>query len=108
MPLNADGAPSGRQVIPGYIRHTVVSIDLSKLNAMVAYAERTVGTLNSISGLRRIRVAAVKGSPPYKSEDRMTVNTAFDSKEAAEPHQSKLRVFGLAWPSSWQKTPNVE
>jgi len=82
--FDADGAPSGSQVIPGYMRHTVVSIDPSKIDALVAYADSTVGTLNSISGLRRVRVAAVKGTPPYKSEDRMQVTTAFDSKEAAD------------------------
>jgi len=82
--FDADGAPSGSQVIPGYMRHTVVGIDPSKLDALVAYADSTVGTLNSISGLRRIRVAAVKGTPPYKSEDRITVSSAFDSKEAAD------------------------
>jgi len=82
--FDADGAPSGSKVIPGYMRHTVVSIDPSKIDALVAYADSTVGTLNSISGLRRVRVAAVKGTPPYKSEDRMQVTTAFDSKEAAD------------------------
>ena len=82
--FDADGAPSIRQVVSGYMRHTTVGIDPSKLDALVAYADSTVGTLNSISGLRRIRVAAVKGTPPYKSEDRITVSSAFDSKEAAD------------------------
>jgi len=81
--FDADGG-ADKPIIPGYIRHTVVSIDPSKLDALVAYADSTVGTLNSISGLRRIRVAAVKGTPPYKSEDRITVSSAFDSKEAAD------------------------
>ena len=81
--FDADGV-AGKPIIPGYMRHTVVSIDPSKIDALVAYADSTVGTLNSISGLRRIRVAAVKGTPPYKSEDRMQVTTAFDSKEAAD------------------------
>ena len=66
------------------MRHTTVSIDLSKLDGLLAYADSTVGTLKSISGLRRIRVAAVKSTPPYKSEDRMVVTTGFDSKEAAD------------------------
>jgi len=82
--FDADGAPSPSQVIPGYMRHTVVSIDPSKLDAIVAYADSTVGTVKSVSGLRRIRIAAVKGTPPFKSEDRMIVSTAFDSKEAAD------------------------
>jgi len=82
--FDADGAPSIGQVVSGYMRHTTVGIDPSKLDALVAYADSTVGTLNSISGLRRIRVAAVKGTPPYKSEDRITVSSAFDSKEAAD------------------------
>jgi len=81
--FDADGV-AGKPIIPGYMRHTVVSIDPSKIDALVAYADSTVGTLNSISGLRRVRVAAVKGTPPYKSEDRMQVTTAFDSKEAAD------------------------
>ena len=81
--FDADGV-AGKPIIPGYMRHTVVSIDPSKIDALVAYADSTVGTLNSISGLRRIRVAAVKGTPPYKSEDRITVSSAFDSKEAAD------------------------
>ena len=82
--FDADGAPSGSQVIPGYMRHTVVSIDLSKLDGLLAYADSTVGTLKSISGLRRIRFAAVKSTPPYKSEDRLQVTSGFDSKEAAD------------------------
>ena len=82
--FDADGAPSGSQVIPGYMRHTVVSIDPSKLDAIVAYADSTVGAVKSISGLRRIRIAAVKSTPPFKSEDRMIVSTAFDSKEASD------------------------
>ena len=82
--FDADGAPSGSKVIPGYMRHTVVSIDPSKINAIVAYADSAVGALNSMSGLRRIRVAAVKSTPPFKSEDRMIVSTAFDSKEASD------------------------
>ena len=82
--FDADGAPSGNQVIPGYMRHTVVSIDPSKLDNIVAHADTAVGALNSMSGLRRIRVAAVKSTPPFKSEDRMIVSTAFDSKEASD------------------------
>ena len=82
--FDADGAPSGSQVIPGYMRHTVVSIDPSKLDAIVAYADSAVGVVKSISGLRRIRIAAVKSTPPFKSEDRMIVSTAFDSKEASD------------------------
>jgi len=82
--FDADGAPSGSQVIPGYMRHTVVAIDPSKLDAIVAYADSAVGAVKSISGLRRIRIAAVKGTPPFKSEDRMIVSTAFDSKEASD------------------------
>jgi len=83
--FDADGAPSGSQVIPGYMRHTVVSIDPSKLDAIVAYADSAaVGAGKSISGLRRIRIAAVKSTPPFKSEDRMIVSTAFDSKEASD------------------------
>jgi len=82
--FDADGAPSGSQVIPGYMRHTVVSIDPSKLDAIVAYADSAVGSVKSISGLRRIRIAAVKSTPPFKSEDRMIVSTAFDSKEASD------------------------
>ena len=71
-------------IIPGYMRHTVVSIDPSKLDAIVAYADSAVGTVKSISGLRRIRIAAVKSTPPFKSDDRMIVSTAFDSKEASD------------------------
>ncbi len=71
-------------IIPGYMRHTVVSIDLSKLDAIVAYADSAVGAVKSISGLRRIRIAAVKSTPPFKSDDRMIVSTAFDSKEASD------------------------
>ena len=82
--FDADGAPSGSQVIPGYMRHTVVSIDPSKLDAIIAYADSAVGAVKSISGLRRIRAAAVKGTPPYKSEDRMVVTGGYDSKEAAD------------------------
>lgn len=82
--FDADGAPSGGQVIPGYMRHTVVSIDPSKLDAIIAYADSAVGAVKSISGLRRIRAAAVKSTPPFKSEDRMIVSTAFDSKEASD------------------------
>ncbi|SVC64527.1 uncharacterized protein METZ01_LOCUS317381 [marine metagenome] len=82
--FDADGAPSGSQVIPGYMRHTVVGIDPSKLDAIVAYADSAVGVVKSISGLRRIRIAAVKSTPPFKSEDRMIVSTAFDSKEASD------------------------
>ena len=82
--FDADGAPSGSQVIPGYMRHTVVSIDPSKLDAIVACADSAVGAVKSISGLRRIRIAAVKSTPPFKSEDRMIVSTAFDSKEASD------------------------
>ena len=83
--FDADGAPSGSQVIPGYMRHTVVSIDPSKLDAIVAYADSAVGVVKSISGLRRIRIATVKGpSQLYRSEDRITVSSAFDSKEASD------------------------
>ena len=71
-------------IIPGYMRHTVVSIDPSKLDAIVAYADSAVGAVKSISGLRRIRIAAVKSTPPFKSDDRMMVSTAFDSKEASD------------------------
>ena len=71
-------------IIPCYMRHTVVSIDPSKLDAIVAYADSTVGAVKSISGLRRIRIAAVKSTPPFKSDDRMIVSTAFDSKEASD------------------------
>ncbi len=71
-------------IIPGYMRHTVVSIDLSKLDAIVAYADSAVGAVKSIFGLRRIRIAAVKSTPPFKSDDRMIVSTAFDSKEASD------------------------
>ena len=81
--FDADGG-AGKPIIPGYIRHTVVSIDLSKLDGLLAYADSTVGTLKSISGLRRIRFAAVKSTPPYKSEDRLQVTSGFDSKEAAD------------------------
>ena len=66
------------------MRHTVVSIDPSKLDNIVALADSAVGAVKSISGLRRIRVAAVKSTPPFKSEDRMIVSTAFDSKEASD------------------------
>ena len=82
--FDADGAPSGSQVIPGYMRHTTVSFNPSKLDAFLAYADSTVGTLKSVPGLRRIRIATVKGTPPYKSEDRITVSSAFDSKEVAD------------------------
>jgi len=82
--FDADGAPSGSQVIPGYMRHTTVSFDPSKLDVFLAYADSTVGKLKSVPGLRRIRIATVKGTPPYKSEDRITVSSAFDSKEVAD------------------------
>jgi len=83
--FDADGAPSGRQVIPGYMRHTTVSFNPSKLDAFLAYADSTVGTLKSIPGLRRIRIATVKGpSQLYQSEDRITVSSAFDSREASD------------------------
>ena len=71
-------------IIPGYMRHTVVSIDPSKLDAIEAYADSAVCAVKSISGLRRIRIAAVKSTPPFKSEARMIVSTAFDSKEASD------------------------
>ena len=83
--FDADGAPSGRQVIPGYMRHTTVSFNPSKLDAFLAYADSTVGTLKSVPGLRRIRIATVKGpSQLYQSEDRITVSSAFDSREASD------------------------
>ena len=83
--FDADGAPNGRQVIPGYMRHTTVSFNPSKLDAFLAYADSTVGTLKSIPGLRRIRIATVKGpSQLYQSEDRITVSSAFDSREASD------------------------
>ena len=83
--FDADGAPNGRQVIPGYMRHTTVSFNPSKLDAFLAYADSTVGTLKSIPGLRRIRIATVKGpSQLYRSEDRITVSSAFDSREASD------------------------
>ena len=72
-----------KPAMPGYIRHTTLSIDPSKLDGLIAYADSTVSTLKSISGLRRIRVAAVKGTPPYKSEDRMVVTAGYNTKEAA-------------------------
>ena len=81
--FDADGA-ADKPAIPGYIRHTTVGIDVSKVDGIIAYADSTVSTLKSISGLRRIRVAAVKGTPPYKSEDRITVTSGFDSKGAAD------------------------
>ena len=62
----------------------ITTIHTSKINGIIAYADSTVSTLKSISGLRRIRVAAVKGTPPYKSEDRMVVTAGYDSKEAAD------------------------
>ena len=83
--FDADGAPNGRQVIPGYMRHTTVRFNPSKLDAFLAYADSTVGTLKSIPGLRRIRIATVKGpSQLYQSEDRITVSSAFDSREASD------------------------
>ena len=83
--FDADGAPSGRQVIPGHMRHTTVSFDPSKLDAFLAYVDSTVGTLKSVPGLRRIRIATVKGpSQLYQSEDRITVSSAFDTKEASD------------------------
>ena len=81
--FDADGA-ADKPAIPGYIRHTTVGIDVSKVDGIITYADSTVSTLKSISGLRRIRVAAVKGTPPYKSEDRMVVTGGYDSKEAAD------------------------
>ena len=81
--FDADGA-ADKPAIPGYIRHTTVGIDVSKVHGIITYADSTVSTLKSISGLRRIRVAAVKGTPPYKSEDRMVVTGGYDSKEAAD------------------------
>ena len=82
--FDADGV-ADKPVMPGYIRHTTVSFDPSKLDAFLAYADSTVGTLKSVSGLRRIRVATVKGpSQLYQSEDRINVTAGFDSKEAAD------------------------
>ena len=81
--FDADGV-ADKPILPGYARHSVVSIDASKLDGIIAYADSTVGTLKSISGLRRIRAAAVKSTPPFKSEDRMVVTAGYDSKEAAD------------------------
>jgi len=81
--FDADGV-ADKSVMPGYSRHTTVSIDPSKLDALLAYADSIVGTLKSISGLRRIRVATVKAPPPYKSEDRITVTAGYDSKGLAD------------------------
>ena len=81
--FDSDGA-ADKPAIPGYIRHTTVGIDVSKIDGIIAYADSTVSTLKSISGLRRIRVAAVKATPPYKSEDRMVVTAGYDSQEAAD------------------------
>ena len=81
--FDADGVED-KPTMPGYIRHTTVSFDPSKFDALLAYADSAVGTLKSISGLRRIRVATVKAPPPYKSEDRITVTAGYDSKEAAD------------------------
>ena len=81
--FDADGV-ADKPVVPGYSRHTTVSIDPSKLDALLAYADSIVGTLKSISGLRRIRVATVKAPPPYKSEDRITVTAGYDSKGLAD------------------------
>ena len=82
--FDADGV-TDTPVMPGYIRHTTVSFNPSKLDAFLAYADNTVGTLKSIPGLRRIRIATVKGpSQLYQSEDRITVSSAFDSKEASD------------------------
>ena len=81
--FDADGV-ADKSVMPGYSRHTTVSIDPSKLDALLAYADSIVGTLKSISGLRRIRVATVKAPPPYKSEARITVTAGYDSKGLAD------------------------
>ena len=81
--FDADGV-ADKPVMPGYSRHTTVSIDPSKLDALLAYADSIVGTLKSISGLRPIRVATVKAPPPYKSEDRITVTAGYDSKGLAD------------------------
>ena len=80
---DSDGA-ADKPAIPGYIRHTTVGIDVSKIDGIITYVDSTGGTLKSVSGLRRIRIAAVKGTPPYKSEDRITVTSGFDSKGAAD------------------------
>ena len=81
--FDADGV-ADKSVMPGYSRHTTVSIDPSKLDALLAYADSIVGTLKSISGLRRIRVATVKAPPPYLSEDRITVTAGYDGKGLAD------------------------
>ena len=87
--FDADGV-ADKSVMPGYSRHTTVSIDPSKLDALLAYADSIVGTLKSISGLRRIRVATVKAPPPYKSEDRITVTAGYDSKGLADAASEQI------------------
>ena len=50
---------------------------------MLAYADRTVDTLKSVLGLRRIRVGSV-------SDDRKIVSIAWDSEELADAASEKL------------------
>jgi len=66
-----------RPIMPGYMRHRAINFDPSKYDAMLAYADSTVSTLNSVPGLRRIRVGRV-------SNDRKIVSIAWGSKELAD------------------------
>ena len=72
-----------KAIMPGYIRHRGINFNPSKYDAMLAYADSTIDTLKSVSGLRRIRVGRV-------SEDRKIVSIAWDSEALADAASEKL------------------
>jgi len=80
--FDAEGI-ADKPILPGYMRHTAVDFDPSKYDAMMTYADSTVGTLKSVSGLRRIRIGRV-------AKDRMIVSGAYDSKELADAASEKI------------------
>ena len=80
--FDAEGV-AGRPIMPGYMRHRAINFDPSKYDGMLAYADSTVSTLNSVPGLRRIRVGRV-------SNDRKIVSVAWGSKELADAASEKI------------------
>ena len=80
--FDAEGVACG-PIMPGYMRHRAINFDPSKYDAMLAYADSTVSTLNSVPGLRRIRVGRI-------SNDRKIVSIAWGSKELADVASEKL------------------
>jgi hypothetical protein len=80
--FDAEGT-ADRAIMSGYIRHIAIDFDPSKYDAMLAYADSTINTLKSVSGLRRIRVGLV-------SDDRKIVSIAWDSDELADAASEKL------------------